>query len=174
RDGRRSALGIQTPKPRALLDGRKVPLGVLTPGSFDPLVGERQQVRRHTERECLRGFEIDHQLELGWLHHRKVGGLCTGDNPAGVHANLAVCVAEVRTVADEAAGLDKFPTIVNRGNFVMGREHDDLLKATDEEWIGADDERATALPKHGESVVYIALATSIEDTDRQSALTRRS
>jgi hypothetical protein len=25
---------------------------------------------RHVEPECLRGFEVDHQLELGRLNHR--------------------------------------------------------------------------------------------------------
>src|SRR5215207_2225520 len=35
--------------------------------SFDDLVGEVHQRRRHVEAERLRGFEIDDELELRWL-----------------------------------------------------------------------------------------------------------
>ena len=43
--------------------------------SFDHLVGAREQGRRDFEAERLGGFEINHQLELGGLLDRDVGGL---------------------------------------------------------------------------------------------------
>src|SRR5258708_20352009 len=86
--------------------------------SFDDLVGEREQLVRHVEAECLGPLEVDDQLELGWLHDRKVGWLGSCDDPAGIHANLAVCIKQVRTVADEATGCDKLAAIVNPRNFV--------------------------------------------------------
>jgi hypothetical protein len=44
-------------------------------GLFDHLVGERAQLERHVEAERLGGLEVDHQLELGRLRDRQVGGL---------------------------------------------------------------------------------------------------
>jgi hypothetical protein len=37
---------------------------------FDHLVGDAEQPWREAETECLRGFEVDHELELGRLHDR--------------------------------------------------------------------------------------------------------
>ena len=34
-----------------------------------------EQRGRHSDSECSRGLEIDHQLEFGRLHNRQVGGL---------------------------------------------------------------------------------------------------
>jgi hypothetical protein len=45
------------------------------PPSFDHLVGERHQGRRHVQADCLGGLEVDNQLELGRLQDRKVGRL---------------------------------------------------------------------------------------------------
>jgi hypothetical protein len=41
---------------------------------FDHLVGAGEQRRWHVETERLRGFQIDYQLELGWLQDRQVAG----------------------------------------------------------------------------------------------------
>ena len=37
---------------------------------FDHFVGRRLQRERHSEAECIRGLEVDHQLELRRLQHR--------------------------------------------------------------------------------------------------------
>src|SRR5262249_49489539 len=50
---------------------------------FDRLVGSKQKVRRNRQAERLGGFEVDHELELGRLHDRQVGGLLAFENPAG-------------------------------------------------------------------------------------------
>ena len=42
--------------------------------SFDHLVGELLKLQRHLESERFRGFEIDHQLELGRLQDGQVSG----------------------------------------------------------------------------------------------------
>jgi hypothetical protein len=42
---------------------------------FDHLVGKRQQPVRHLDAERSRRLEVDHQLELGRLRDRQIGGL---------------------------------------------------------------------------------------------------
>jgi hypothetical protein len=43
---------------------------------FDHLVSPSEQCLRNLQIKHPRGFEIDHQLELSRLHHRKVGWAC--------------------------------------------------------------------------------------------------
>ena len=45
--------------------------------SFDRLVGKGEQAGREREAECLRGFQVDNQLELDSLHDRQVARLLT-------------------------------------------------------------------------------------------------
>jgi hypothetical protein len=48
--------------------------------SLDHLVGDGEQVLRHVDAKRLCSLEVDHQFELGRLHHRHfrgVGAVCT-------------------------------------------------------------------------------------------------
>jgi len=54
--------------------------------SLDHLVGAREHAIRHGKSEHLRGREVDHKLELGGLHHRKLGGLLALENPSDIPA----------------------------------------------------------------------------------------
>src|SRR5215831_10299362 len=65
---------------------------------FDHLVGAAEQQRGHGEADCLCGTDVDHQLELGGLYDRQVGGLGANQNSAGVVADLEVCIAQVCAV----------------------------------------------------------------------------
>ena len=42
---------------------------------FDHFVCPRQHVRRNREADLFSRFQIDDELELGWLFHRQVGWL---------------------------------------------------------------------------------------------------
>ena len=44
---------------------------------FNHLVGGVEEPFRSRQGECLSGFEIDHELELGWLLHWQIGRLFT-------------------------------------------------------------------------------------------------
>jgi len=71
---------------------------------------------RDFEAELLRGLEIDYQLELGRLLDRQIGGLGACENPAGIGPSLAPYAGEARSIADQAAGLDAFPQLIDRRN----------------------------------------------------------
>src|SRR5262249_23868539 len=51
-----------------------------TASLFDHLVDTGEQRGRHFEAKRVRGFEIDHQLEFGWLLDRQVGRLGALEN----------------------------------------------------------------------------------------------
>src|SRR6185369_13151596 len=86
---------------------------------LDHLVGEREQPVRHLEAERLGSLEVEHELELGGLHNRQVGGLLALENPRGIDAGLAVGIADARSVADQPADRDEFPQRIDRRKSAM-------------------------------------------------------
>src|SRR5215813_11840170 len=83
-------------------------------GLFDHLVGDGEQPRREAEAECPGGVEVDHELELGRLHDREVGGLLALENPAGVHTGLAIFHGYDCSVAYQPANFGKLVQEIDR------------------------------------------------------------
>jgi hypothetical protein len=67
-------------------------------------LGTREKRRWHIDSERLGGFEIDHQLELGWPLDWQLTGLFAFENPGDVNAGSARCVRNAGRIADQAAG----------------------------------------------------------------------
>ena len=62
--------------------------------SFDHLIGASEQRWRHGETEHPGRLGVDHQLELGRLHHRQVRGLCALGHAAGEDTELTVRIRQ--------------------------------------------------------------------------------
>ena len=76
--------------------------------SLDQLVRPGEHVRRDREADLLRRLEIDHELKLGRLLDRKVGGLGTLQDSVHIGGNAPVAVREVRPVGHEPTGIYSF------------------------------------------------------------------
>src|SRR2546426_10134585 len=74
---------------------------------FDHLVGKREQLIRHRQAERPGCFEVDCQLEFGWLLHRQLGGILPFENTANVHPSLTKRVGNVCAVAHESTVRDE-------------------------------------------------------------------
>src|SRR5215831_979646 len=103
--------------------------------SLDHLVGQREQFVRNLQAERLRSFEIDNQLELGWLLHGKIAGLLAPENAGHVDAGLAKRIRQAWTIADQAAAGSELAVPVDRGKRVVRRQGSNLVMDALEEWI---------------------------------------
>src|SRR5262245_59243057 len=76
--------------------------------SLDHLVGGGEQRGRHSEAERLRHFQIDHQLELGWLQDWQLSRPLALKDRACVDSDLAIDDASIDPIAHQTAGCSKF------------------------------------------------------------------
>ena len=112
--------------------------------SFDHLVGEGKQLRWDVEAECLCGFEIDDQFKPSRLHHWKIGGLLTLENPADIDAYLAIPIGKIGAIAHQATGRGEFPNLINCGHCMISYQGDKLIASADEKWVRRYDERPSS------------------------------
>src|SRR5262245_23734553 len=100
--------------------------GPSTP-SFDHLVGAGEHARWQLKADRLGGLQIDHQLELGWRLHRKVGRLLAPEDAVDVTGRASELVDGIRSIGNQAAGGGEVGEWVNRTQLVARRKHDDQL-----------------------------------------------
>ena len=67
---------------------------------FDHLVGAGEYCRRNCKAQRLRGFQIDHQLELGRRLHWEVGRLLAFENAIDITRRTAVWVNCITSIRD--------------------------------------------------------------------------
>src|SRR5260370_15551212 len=72
--------------------------------SFDHLVGAGEQCWRDGEAERFCGFEIEDQLELGWLLNGQISRFGASQNLVKVVRGFATHLSEIWPVTNEAAG----------------------------------------------------------------------
>src|SRR5215510_8376616 len=105
---------------------------------------------RHLEAERLRRFQIDHQLELGRLQDRQVGGLFALENPPDVIASVAIGIRKIRSVAHQAADGGVLASRINSRDGMAGRQCNDLLPSIQKENVGVDHQRLGMLLNEGD------------------------
>ena len=106
--------------------------------------GAGEQRGRHVDAQRLGGLEIDNQLEFGRLHHWKIGGLRTLENPTDIDAYLAICVGKIASVAHQATGRGELPKLINCGHCMVSHQGNKLITSADEEWVRPYDERPSS------------------------------
>src|SRR5262249_3155726 len=132
-------------------------------GSFDHLVGLREQRRRDVEAKHPGSLGVDDQLELGRLHDRQVRRLRALQDAAGIDADLTQRSCEVAAVAYQPAGFGIFTQRVYRRDRIMRRQVCKLHAPGEEKWIGAYEESVGPVAqKSGESRVDLPIRTGAE------------
>src|SRR5262249_43480108 len=101
-------------------------------------VGAGERRGRNFEAECLRGLEVDHELELPGAVDRHVRGLGTLEDAAGIDADPSIGIGYVVAVADQAAGCRELTTRRDHRNRMPRRQHSELPDARRIKRIRAD------------------------------------
>src|SRR6516225_12236401 len=105
--------------------------------SFDHLIGAQQYRSRHLETKGPRGLEINDEIELAWLLHRKIGRLLALENSACVSSDLVIRGRGVSSVAYQASNSHEIAISVDRRNLMAGRQRDKFIANDNKERIGA-------------------------------------
>src|SRR5262252_5881410 len=90
----------------------------------------------YRETERLAGIEIDHQLELGRLHHRQIADLDALEYSSRIDAELTIGVDQVGSIAHEAACLGEVAPMVDRRHAMAHRQQNEILATAGEERRG--------------------------------------
>src|SRR5262245_65115269 len=132
--------------------------------SFNHLIRDREQCRRHIDTERSRGLEVDGKLKFGWLDNRQISRLLTFEYFPDVATGFYIRVGKIRPVAHQSADPDKLADGVVRWQGMTQRQRGKLLQAAREELVGRDQNRLNVLLRHGrKSGLELALRAGVKD-----------
>src|SRR5215813_8082972 len=106
--------------------------------SFDQLVGDAEQRRRHGEVKHPGGLGVEDQLELAQLLDRQVCRLCALEDTTAIDTELTPRVRNVCSVAHELAGFSILTRGICRRDRVARRQVRQLETPAEKEDVGAD------------------------------------
>src|SRR4029077_1396224 len=95
-------------------------------GSFDHLVGKREQFVRNCEAQNFGSLKIDDQFEFCRSYDGHIGRLLALEDTARIVATLSISICQVRSVGDQAASFGKFAHNIHRRQRLVRRQRDDL------------------------------------------------
>src|SRR3954471_20680854 len=76
-------------------------------GSFDNLVGPREQHRRDVQAERFRGLEVDDEFELRWLLDGQIPRLRAMENPVNEGSRPEIEVRITHPIGYQSTGFDE-------------------------------------------------------------------
>ena len=77
--------------------------------------------------ERLGGLEVDDELVPGRRLYRKIARLLASQNAIDVSGSAAVLLEKIESIRNQSASVDEVASIVDRRQFVLGRERDDYF-----------------------------------------------
>src|SRR2546426_5777147 len=101
---------------------------------FYDLVRPPQHRRRDRQPERLGHPAVDHELELGWLLHRKVCRLRAPEDLVHIDGSAPPEIVVVREVAHQTTGLHVGPSLEHRRQPVRNGQLAETLSRGEEEW----------------------------------------
>jgi hypothetical protein len=110
-------------EPRGLAGSHQLCLAHL----FDHLVDTHQQRQWQHYAERLRGLEIDHQLELGWVLHRQLGRLAALENAINIEPRSPPQVGGIVPIGKQTSDLGEVTIRVDRRELVLRCQFDDPI-----------------------------------------------
>src|SRR6266404_1916548 len=97
------------------------------PTSLDQFSCLYEERVRYRDAKGFCGLEIDHEIELGRLQDRQVGGFGPFEDFPDIDSGLTVSFQDISAVADEAAGTGVRGPFVDHRNFVVGCQSGELV-----------------------------------------------
>src|SRR5215813_12335745 len=127
--------------------------GPSTP-SFNHLVGGRKQRRWNGETKRSGSRNVDDEIELGRLHHWKVGWFGALENAGGIEPRHPKRLRQAGAVAHQASSLGGLTRREDGRETVASRQRGELYSSAEEIPVGADNESIHSLPRQCRESVF--------------------
>src|SRR6478752_9011301 len=137
--------------------------------SLDHLIRAQQQRLWDREPERPGGLQIDHQLELRWLLHGKLGGLRALEDPVDEACESEIKVGIVYRVGYQSPSLNELAGGIGGGQPVTGHQVNDRLLMQLSETVCSDEKRVDMLADCPfECAAQVALAPNVKKLSLQT------
>src|SRR5215211_7412379 len=107
------------------------------------------QRRRNVDAQLPCSLQVDHQLECGRLHHRKIARLVPFENATSVDPGLAIAIGNARSVTDDPSRGGELAKRIDRWHLNARRCCPDVIAPVHEKRIGSDEESIRIASREG-------------------------